>query len=242
MPKDPLLQLEMELKKQCLLLFTDPETDAPIFIELVEKPAKKAAFEIISMAERSVPKPWTRRLRQLLERGLAPDVVILSEELDMVTMDQWKPYAGELTVRLLEESGEKMQGTPSEGVVFSLDDGSETLVDEDRLAQIQQHRWRLRNPESETSIALHACKEAGSDCGSAAASLHRFVAEARVEQIVWHRKSANDNTRSSLVRCTLKPGRLNKDEIIGKIKALMTERAHRRGRPKKRHDWKTSHE
>jgi len=239
MAKDALQQLEQDLKKQCLLLFSDPETDLPIFIDLFDAPPKRGALNVISMAERYVSRPWTRRIQQIMATGRLPDVTVLADDLDPSIMTQWAPYIHELSLRLAEEPGGTIEETASDSLVFTPEDGSEILVDQDQFDEISQHRWRLRNPESESSVVLHVCREFGIECSCSSTSLHRFVADAQTDQIVWHRKSSYDNTRSNLLRCCLKPSRKRRDEILQRIKIMIEERSHRRGRPKKRHEWRT---
>ncbi len=227
-----------DLARQCFVLVLDPITGEPIFVDLADSPPRRGIVAIIRTAENGVARPWTKRLMRILAGGRLPHFVVLAEEASSTVLDKWKAYRDELTLRLLEDPCLDRADDLPETIVFSPSNGFETIVDADDLPDISRHRWKTRNPECDTSIILHVCAEHDEPCSCAASSLHRFVAKADKDQIVWHRSGRDDNTKRNLICCSLKPSRKRQDELRHSIQSMINERTHRRGRPKKQHDWR----
>jgi hypothetical protein len=231
-----LLKLEVEQQTQNLLLFSDPRNAQPFYIEVFNDAPKKATLDVLRAAERGGAGRFLRRVRWIMSEGQLPDVQLLEKGMDSVTAARWSRFQTELTTRLMEEIPNEPSNTYiPEGVMITLEDGAEVMVDQDMVPQVEAHRWRAVNPESDSTKVIHACKASGIDCPVFASSLHRFVSAAASDEVVWHRNGQYNNCRSHLIRYCDNPANERQKRVMQALNAMIEERSHRRGRPKKRY-------
>ncbi len=231
-------RLKAEQINQCLLLFSDPEDEQPFFIEMFDGAPKKGVVDLLRLAERGGRQPWLRKIRQIMALGRLPDVLLLEKGLDSVTHARWGAFQQELSKRLMEEVPQEPTGVGlPDGVVVTLGDGAEVMLDETITAVVMAHHWRAVNAGAESTKVIHACKEVRNDCPVFASSLHRFVVNAAPDQVVWHRNGQYNNCLSNLIRYCDNPSNERRQAVSLKLNALIEERKRRRGRPKKLYYW-----